>query len=181
MFVFFLTLVAADENTTFPYKCPVAGRGFDDHFVVAQLLIKQQNLGQAEACLVDAVSASLGAFSLLSDMAAARHQTERALTFSAILETLSPNDGESVFLHAQRLGGVGKWDEALPRLRNLRSTNPRHANIANTLGVALFHTNDFEGAKKEFLYALALDPNSTEFKANLVACDEALHGATTIS
>ena len=38
-----------------PIVCPVRGGGYDDRYAVAQLLILQKNIPQAEACLLEAV------------------------------------------------------------------------------------------------------------------------------
>ena len=100
----------------------------------------QKAIDEAEACLSDAIAATLPAYSLLSEIAAAKKLHSRAAAFSGILETLSPSDGDSVYLHAQRLAAVGRWDDALMRLKPLRKANPTNVNIANTLGVALYHT-----------------------------------------
>lgn len=144
----------------------------------AQLLISQRNIDQAEACLSEAVGSTLGAYSLLSDIAAAKRQGDRAVALSAILETLNPRDGESVFLHAQRLGQVGRWGEALPRLRDLRESNPQNGNIINTYGVALYHTANYTEARLQFTRALELYPNNTDYKANLEASASALEQQT---
>ena len=46
----------ADENERpAPSVCPVRGGGYDDRYAVAQLLILQKNIPQAEACLLEAV------------------------------------------------------------------------------------------------------------------------------
>ena len=44
----------ADERPA-PIVCPVRGGGYDDRYAVAQLLILQKNIPQAEACLLEAV------------------------------------------------------------------------------------------------------------------------------
>ena len=44
----------ADEGPA-PIVCPVRGGGYDDRYAVAQLLILQKNIPQAEACLLEAV------------------------------------------------------------------------------------------------------------------------------
>ena len=44
----------ADEQPA-PIVCPVRGGGYDDRYAVAQLLILQKNIPQAEACLLEAV------------------------------------------------------------------------------------------------------------------------------
>ena len=56
---------------------------------------------------------SLGAIALMSDIAAAQRLPLRAAAFSSVLEQLNPTDGETVYLHAQRLVQAGKWDDAL--------------------------------------------------------------------
>ena len=38
-----------------PIVCPVRGGGYDDRYAVAQLLILQKNIPQAEACLLETV------------------------------------------------------------------------------------------------------------------------------
>ena len=45
----------ADEEKPAPIVCPVRGGGYDDRYAVAQLLILQKNIPQAEACLLEAV------------------------------------------------------------------------------------------------------------------------------
>ena len=42
-------------RTPAPIVCPVRGGGYDDRYAVAQLLILQKNIPQAEACLLEAV------------------------------------------------------------------------------------------------------------------------------
>ena len=147
--------------------CPVQGGGFDDRYAVAQLLILQRNLAQAEVCLMEAVQSTLGAMSLLSDISAAQALPNRAAAFSSVLSQLNPNDGEVLFLHAQRLGQAGRWEEAKPLLQRLRGANPANGAIANTLGAAYYQTFDYEAAKAEFSAALEIMPNNTDFKANL--------------
>ena len=84
--------------------CPVRGGGYDDRYAVAQLLILQKNIPQAEACLLEAVQVrprrttqisvlrprsrqltgtqvSLGAIALMSDIAAAQRLPLRAAAF----------------------------------------------------------------------------------------------------
>ena len=46
----------------------------------------------------------MGAIALMSDIAAAQRLPLRAAAFSSVLEQLNPTDGETVYLHAQRLG-----------------------------------------------------------------------------
>ncbi|KAH8078755.1 hypothetical protein JL720_9500 [Aureococcus anophagefferens] len=89
------------------------GGGFDDRYAVAQLLIMQRNLPQAEVCLLEAMQSTFGALSLLSDLSAAMSMANRAAAFSQILSQLNPNDGETIFLHAQRLSQAGRWDESM--------------------------------------------------------------------
>ena len=72
----------------------------------------------------------------MSDIAAAQRLPLRAAAFSSVLEQLNPTDGETVYLHAQRLGQAGKWDDALAPLLRLRESNPENANIANSLGAS---------------------------------------------
>ena len=43
------------EEKPAPIVCPVRGGGYDDRYAVAQLLILQKNIPQAEACLLEAV------------------------------------------------------------------------------------------------------------------------------
>jgi len=147
--------------------------------MMRSLLIHHNTRRRNPARVNTQVASTLGALSLLSDIAAAKRQGDRAVAFSAVLETLNPRDGEAVFLHAQRLGQVGRWADALSRLRDLRESNPDHGAIANTLGVALYNTNAFERAKDEFEHAVRIAPNNTDYKANLDAVNEALFGATT--
>ena len=89
----------ADEKPA-PIVCPVRGGGYDDRYAVAQLLILQKNIPQAEACLLEAVQVSLGAIALMSDIAAAQRLPLRAAAFSSVLEQLNPTDGETVYLRA---------------------------------------------------------------------------------
>ena len=44
-----------NEEKPAPIVCPVRGGGYDDRYAVAQLLILQKNIPQAEACLLEAV------------------------------------------------------------------------------------------------------------------------------
>lgn len=46
---------AAAPEEPAPIVCPVRGGGYDDRYAVAQLLILQKNIPQAEACLLEAV------------------------------------------------------------------------------------------------------------------------------
>ena len=46
---------AAPADKPAPIVCPVRGGGYDDRYAVAQLLILQKNIPQAEACLLEAV------------------------------------------------------------------------------------------------------------------------------
>mmetsp|Transcript_23401 Transcript_23401/g.30378 ORF Transcript_23401/g.30378 Transcript_23401/m.30378 type:complete len:204 (+) Transcript_23401:33-644(+) len=169
---------AVPPQRTGPVACPYQTGGYDDRFAVAQVLLSQRNMEAAESCLNDAIAATLGSFSLLSDIAAARQQTDRALAFSTVLEILSPRDGDAIFLHTQRLIQSGRYKDAVTRLRDLRQANPQNAAIANTLGVALFHTKDFQNAKAQFDHALALMPNNTDYKANLDSVNDALFGSS---
>ena len=84
----------------------------------------------------------------MSDIAAAQRLPLRAAAFSSVLEQLNPTDGETVYLHAQRLGQAGKWDDALAPLLRLRESNPENANIANSLGAAYYQTFDYEKSDK---------------------------------
>ena len=148
-------------------------------YAVGQYLLAQKSIDQAEGCLSEAIAATLPAYGLLSEIAALKKERHRALAFSGILETLSPSDGDSVFLHARRLGQAGRWQEALTRLKSLRKANPDNIDIVNSLGVAYYHTESYVDAKNEFVYALDIAPNNTDSKANLLAVDEILFGAQT--
>ena len=46
---------APTDEQPAPIVCPVRGGGYDDRYAVAQLLILQKNIPQAEACLLEAV------------------------------------------------------------------------------------------------------------------------------
>ena len=112
----------------------------------------------------------------MSDIAAAQRLPLRAAAFSSVLEQLNPTDGETVYLHAQRLGQAGKWDDALAPLLRLRESNPENANIANSLGAAYYQTFDYEKAISAFTAAATLAPkNGTSprtLKASAVAAGE---------
>ena len=95
----------------------------------------------------------------MSDIAAAQRLALRAAAFSSVLEQLNPTDGETVYLHAQRLGQAGKWDDALAPLLRLRESNPENANIANSLGAAYYQTFDYEKAISAFTCLLYTSPS----------------------
>ena len=103
----------------------------------------------------------------MSDIAAAQRLPLRAAAFSSVLEQLNPTDGETVYLHAQRLGQAGKWDDALAPLLRLRESNPENANIANSLGAAYYQTFEYEKAISAFTAAATLAPKNEDFAANL--------------
>ncbi|KAJ8600381.1 hypothetical protein CTAYLR_000730 [Chrysophaeum taylorii] len=124
---------------------------------------------------MDAVIYTSSAYSLLSDIAATHKDPARAVSFSTILETLNPSDGDSVFLHAQRLAQAGRWTDALARLDRLRKVNPDNGDIVNTYGVALYHNGNLTAARTEFLEALKLVPNSTDYESNLKVCEDAIN------
>jgi len=166
--------------------------GYGELNAVAQLLMSQRRIDEAEACLSDAVrvslysqltvlvnqiAATLPSYHLLSEIAAVKKQPQRALAFSGILETLSPSDGDSVFVHAKRLGQAGRWQEALTRLQALRNANPDNVDVVNSLGVAFYRTEAYVDAKAEFQHALSLDANSTDALENVKAVDDVLFGA----
>ncbi|KAJ1452265.1 hypothetical protein M885DRAFT_527490 [Pelagophyceae sp. CCMP2097] len=162
----------AEANATAAAICPLTQGAFDDRFAVAQLLIAQKNLPQAEACLTAALAHALGAVRQLSDIAAVSQQPARAATFSSILETLAPRDGESIMLHAQRLGQAGRWAEALPRLAELRGANDNNAIVANTYGTALYWGGEVKEAAVQFEHALSIEPDNKDYLENLNAANE---------
>lgn len=145
----------------------LSGGGFDDRYAVAQLLIVQRDLARAEACLLEAIASTLGALSLMSDIAATQRLPLRAAAFSSVLTQLNPQDGETVYLHAQRLGQAGAWNESLPLLLRLSGANPANANIANSLGAAYYQTYAYDDAIAAFGRALELAPDNVDFAANL--------------
>ena len=170
----------AEEEKQNQIVCPVRGGGYDDRYAVAQLLILQKNIPQAEACLLEAVQVSLGSIALMSDIAAAQRLPLRAAAFSSVLEQLNPTDGETVYLHAQRLGQASKWEDALAPLLRLRESNPGNANIANSLGAAYYQTFHYEKAISAFEAAAQIAPKNEDFVANLakaraVAAGEEAH------
>jgi hypothetical protein len=60
---------ATDANATEPVKCPVGGGGFQEIYAVAMLLSSQDKLPEAEACLSDAITTTVPAYRMLSDIA----------------------------------------------------------------------------------------------------------------
>lgn len=57
---------AAEEE---PVKCPVGGGGFQELYAVAVLLSHQDKLAEAEVCLSDAITTTVPAYRMLSDIA----------------------------------------------------------------------------------------------------------------
>jgi len=159
--------------------CPIRGGGFDDRYAVAQVLILQKNLAQAEACLLEAIASTLGALSLMSDIAATQRLPLRAAAFSSVLTQLNPSDGETVYLHAQRLGQAGAWNESIPLLDRLATANPSNANIQNSLGAAHFQAFDYDAAVVAFAAAHDLVPDNVDFAANLKKASAVKAGTDT--
>merc|ERR1711907_7838 len=137
---------AAAENAT--VVCPIKGGGYNEKNAVAQLLISQDRVVEGEACMLDAIAAVLPSFAILSNIAAAKQQPNRASVFSHILETLNPS-AENVLLHATRLNGAKQFDQAASRFELLLKNNPENAGIANSLGVTLFNSGHLEAAIKQ--------------------------------
>ena len=52
-----------------PIKCPVGGGGFQELYAVAVLLSHQDKLAEAEVCLSDAITTTVPAYRMLSDIA----------------------------------------------------------------------------------------------------------------
>lgn len=52
-----------------PVKCPVGGGGFQELYAVAVLLSHQDKLAEAEVCLSDAITTTVPAYRMLSDIA----------------------------------------------------------------------------------------------------------------
>ena len=61
---------------------------------MAMLLTSQEKVDQAEACLSDAITTTVPAFRLLSDIATSNQQFGRAAGIAEIIETLL-NNGDS--------------------------------------------------------------------------------------
>lgn len=76
-----------------PIRCPVGGGGFQELYAVAVLLSHQDKLEEAEVCLSDAITTTVPAYRMLSDIATVNSQFGRAAAIAEIIETLT-NNGE---------------------------------------------------------------------------------------
>ena len=57
------------EEAEEPVKCPIGGGGFQELYAVAVLLSHQDKLAEAEVCLSDAITTTVPAYRMLSDIA----------------------------------------------------------------------------------------------------------------
>lgn len=67
----------------------VAGGTFSELNAVAVYLASQDKLGEAEACLTDAILTTMGAYRMLSDIATVNGQFGRAAGIAEMIDTLA--------------------------------------------------------------------------------------------
>lgn len=157
---------APEASNTTTVTCPLKGGGFDQKSAVAQILIQENRVHEAEACLLDGLAAVLPSLNLLSNIAAAKSQPSRAAVFSGLLERLNPS-AEIIQLHATRLNANREFEQAAQRFQLLQKNNPENAGILNSLGVSLFNLGKFPESVEAFEQALKLDPALDAAKKNL--------------
>ena len=68
----------SEEAAEEPVKCPIGG-GFQELYAVAVLLSHQDKLAEAEVCLSDAITTTVPAYRMLSDIATVNSASLRPL------------------------------------------------------------------------------------------------------
>ena len=69
----------SEEAAEEPVKCPIGGGGFQELYAVAVLLSHQDKLAEAEVCLSDAITTTVPAYRMLSDIATVNSASLRPL------------------------------------------------------------------------------------------------------
>jgi hypothetical protein len=114
-----------------PVRCPVGGGGFQELYAVAVLLSHQDKLAEAEVCLSDAITTTVPAYRMLSDIATVNSQFGRAAAVAEIIETLT-NNGDAKLYYARKLLRVNENEKAKERLDVLIEHNGENAEIRRT-------------------------------------------------
>ena len=87
--------------------------------------------------------------------------------FREILK-INPNDFEAQHKIATTLMDEQKWDEAVQELQKIHQSRPQDVDIMNNLGWALLNSGQVDNAFTIWKRSLAIDPNNTTTKDNLV-------------
>eukprot|EP01048_Picozoa_sp_COSAG05_P003828 COSAG05_NODE_187_length_14703_cov_123.022186_3_plen_199_part_00 len=161
-----------------PAKCPLSGGGFQELYAVATLLASQDKIGEAEACLSDAITTSVPAYRLLSDIATNNGQFGRAAGIAGIIETLL-NNGDSKLYYSRKLLRVNQNEEAKTRLDALAEANTDNGDIFHLLGIAEFRLGNNDTAVASLEKAIAADPDSQLYKDELDVLKKAIAGEDT--
>lgn len=166
---------ATDANATEPVKCPVGGGGFQEIYAVAMLLSSQDKLAEAEACLSDAITTTVPAYRMLSDIATVNGQFGRAAAIAEIIETLM-NNGDAKLYHARKLLRINQNDKAKERLDTLIEHNGDNAEVLHLLGVAQFRLEQNEEALASMKKAVEVKPDEQLYKDELEVLEKAIAG-----
>merc|ERR1719197_348118 len=156
-----------------PIKCPVGGGGFQELYAVAVLLSHQDKLAEAEVCLSDAITTTVPAYRMLSDIATVNSQFGRAAAIAEIIETLT-NNGDAKLYYARKLLRIDQNEKAKERLDVLIEHNGENAEIRHLLGVAQFRMDQPDDAIANLKKAIELEPETELYKTELDTLEKAI-------
>merc|ERR1711871_431879 len=156
-------------------KCPVAGGTFSELNAVAVYLASQDKLGEAEACLTDAILTTMGAFRMLSDIATVNGQFGRAAGIAELMDTLA-NTGDAKLFHAKKLLRINQNEKAKEKLDLLIEHNAENAEINHLMGVTQFRLQKNTEALASLEKARALDPNNDVYSTELDTLKKVISG-----
>merc|ERR1719440_1475242 len=158
-----------------PVKCPVGGGGFQELYAVAVLLSHQDKLDEAEVCLSDAITTTVPAYRMLSDIATVNSQFGRAAAIAEVIETLT-NNGDAKLYYARKLLRIDQNEKAKERLDVLIEHNGENAEIRHLMGVAQFRLDQQDEAIENLKKAIELEPDTELYKEELETLQKAIRG-----
>merc|ERR1719440_2523698 len=158
-----------------PVKCPIGGGGFQELYAVAVLLSHQDKLEEAEVCLSDAITTTVPAYRMLSDIATVNSQFGRAAAIAEIIETLT-NNGDAKLYYARKLLRIDQNEKAKERLDVLIEHNGENAEIRHLMGVAQFRLDQQDEAIENLKKAIELEPDTELYKEELETLQKAIRG-----
>jgi tetratricopeptide (TPR) repeat protein len=163
----------SEEAAEEPVKCPIGGGGFQELYAVAVLLSHQDKLAEAEVCLSDAITTTVPAYRMLSDIATVNSQFGRAAAIAEIIETLT-NNGDAKLYYARKLLRIDQNEKAKERLDVLIEHNGENAEIRHLLGVAQFRMDQPDDAIANLKKAIELEPETELYKTELETLEKAI-------
>jgi superkiller protein 3 len=141
---------------------------------IGEQKIEQGNIREAEAMFEQAVKLNpenWAAHEYLSEIFLDTKEWEPALVHLNKLVELDPDSPDANYLMASYWFLNKEYTAAQKYAEKARATRPNHADLRNLLGRIYLKLNFKEKAREEFMQALHLEPDRTDFRANLQSLD----------